>query len=122
MKRSDFIKRSVVLTAIGIPVALITGSCSNNEEVDPNNDPKDCLANGTTSSISANHGHSLTVSKTDVADGSQKTFSIQGSSSHSHEVTITSAQFAALKDNQNSIQVVSTSGNGHTHSVTVTCA
>ena len=122
MKRSDFIKRSIAFMAIGIPATILTGSCSEGESVDPNNDPKDCLANGTTASISSNHGHSITVSKTDVDNGVQKTYSIQGSSSHAHEVTITPSQFSSLKSNQSSIQVVSTSGGGHTHSITVSCA
>ena len=122
MKRSDFIKRSIAVMAIGIPVAALTGSCSENEELDPDNDPKDCLANGTSTSISSNHGHSITVSKADVDDGVQKTYSIQGSSSHPHDVTITSSQFSSLKNNQSSIQVVSTSEGGHTHSITVSCA
>jgi len=122
MKRSDFIKKSIAFMSLGIPITIIAGSCSEDEEVDPNNDPKDCLANGTNASISSNHGHSIAVSKTDVDDGVEKTYSIQGTSSHGHEVTITSTQFATLKNNQTSIQVDSTSGGGHSHSVTVSCA
>jgi len=122
MKRSDFIKRSIAFMAIGIPVAALIGSCSENEELDPNNDPKDCLLNGTSTSISSNHGHSIIVSKSDVDEGVQKTYSIQGSSSHAHNVTISSSQFSSLKNSQSSIQVDSTSGGGHTHSVTVSCA
>lgn len=122
MKRSDFIKKSIAFISLGIPVTILVGSCSDDESPDPDNDPTDCLANGTTANISANHGHSITVSKSDVDVGVQKTYSIQGSSTHAHNVTITAAQFATLKSNQNSIQVVSTSGGGHTHSVTVSCA
>lgn len=122
MKRSDFIKKSIALISLGIPVAILVGSCSDDDSPDPDNDPTDCLANGTNSSISANHGHSITVSKTDVDDGAEKTYSIQGSSNHAHNVTITSTQFATLKNNQSSIQAVSSSGGGHTHSVTVSCA
>ena len=122
MKRSDFIKKSIAFMSLGIPITIFSGSCSESEGVNPDDDPKDCLANGTNASIGSNHGHSLIVSKTDVDDGVQKTYSIQGTSSHAHDVTITSTQFAALKTNQSSLQVVSTSGGGHTHSITVSCA
>ena len=122
MKRSDFIRKSIAIISLGIPVTVLVGSCSDNESVDPDIDPTDCLVNGTNANISTNHGHSITVSKSDVDDGVQKTYSIQGSSSHAHDVTITSTQFATLKNNQSSIQVVSTSGGGHTHSITVSCA
>ena len=61
---------------------------------------KDCLANGTNSSISANHGHVLNVSKTDVQNGAEKSYSIDGSASHDHTVVITANNFDLLKTNQ----------------------
>jgi hypothetical protein len=124
MKRSEFIKQTLVLLVVGVPVSTFTSGCYGGEDPPApaiNSGPKDCLANGTSANISANHGHSLNVSKDDVQDGVQKTYSIEGGAGHDHEVTITSTQFSSLKNNQ-SIQVDSTSGSGHTHSVTVNCA
>ena len=107
---------------VGIPLLSLTSSC-NNDADSPKPTPlnPDCLANGTNTSISDNHGHSLTVSKTDVANGTEKTYAISGSAGHDHNVTITVAEFTTLKNN-NSIQVASTSGSGHNHDVTVSCA
>jgi hypothetical protein len=122
MKRADFIKKSIAFISLGIPVTILAGSCSDDDSTDPDDDPTDCLANGTNANISSNHGHSITVSKSDVEDGVPKTYSIQGSSSHAHQVTISSTQFATLKSNQASIQADSTSGGGHIHSITVSCA
>ena len=125
MKRIDFLKRIAIVATMGLPLVTVITSCSS--EADPNPttppppDPKDCLANGTSSSIGSNHGHSITVSKTDVENGVEKTYAILGSASHSHDVTITAANFSSLK-NATSIQVSSTSGSGHTHSVSVSCA
>jgi hypothetical protein len=76
--------------------------------------------NGTNVVIGANHGHTLVVPKTDVMAGADKTYDIQGTSPHSHTVTITAAQFAALAANM-SVSTVS-SLDGHTHSIMVTCA
>lgn len=125
MKRSDFIKRTVVVATLGLPLLSVINSCSSEAPPVPGNNPPtgstDCLANGTNANISANHGHTLIVSKEDVSSGTEKTYAIQGSASHDHSVTITAANFTSLKNN-NSVQVDSTSGDGHMHAVTVSCA
>lgn len=123
MKRIDFLKRISTFTLIGVPILALTESCSTT--VDPVNLPvpdKNCLENGTNSSIGGNHGHELTVSKGDVNLGAAKTYNIAGSANHDHQVMISEANFASLKNNNTSIQVTSTSGSGHTHSITVSCA
>ena len=124
MKRNRFIKQLTALTIIGLPLLAISNSCSTNDNPTPTPPPpgaKDCLANGTNSSISANHGHVLNVSKTDVQNGAEKSYSIDGSASHDHTVVITASNFDLLKTNQ-SIQVDSSMGGGHSHAVTVSCA
>lgn len=75
----------------------------------------------TTSAISANHGHAVTVSIADVMAGVDKTYDITGVSSHSHAITITAAMFALLKLAGDKTMVTSTIGAGHTHVVTITC-
>ncbi len=80
-----------------------------------------CPNGASASTITANHGHTLTVSAADVASGSTKTYSIKGSSSHDHQVTISSAQFAQLRGGS-TISVTSTNVFGHTHTVDVLCA
>lgn len=79
-----------------------------------------CTENGTTTQISANHGHTLTVSREDVVAGVEKSYNIQGSASHPHSVTLSAADFGQLTNNQ-SITVES-SFDGHSHSVSVQCA
>ena len=82
--------------------------------------PSTCLSVGTTSSISANHGHSLTVSAADVQAGTPRSYDIQGAGTHSHLVSLTASHFAQLAQGQ-SVQVTSTL-TGHTHTVTISCA
>lgn len=122
MDRSTFIKRSFGALLLISAVPSIS-SCSKEEEDTGGTTPtaKSCLDNGTNSSISSNHGHTLIVSKADVLAGSDKTYNIQGTSNHPHTVTITSSQFSTLQSNQ-SITVTSSSDDAHTHSVTVQCA
>lgn len=123
MKRKDFIKTSS-LALLSLPLLAIVNACSNND-VAPNTGmtpgDKNCIDNGTTVNIGSNHGHTLTVSKDDVQSGIEKTYAIQGGSSHGHDVIITASMFNSLKSNTN-IDVSSTSGSGHTHSITVSCA
>ena len=134
MDRKEFIMKTSAGILVGIPVASLIGCSSsdddsvpqNDDNPDPDPDPDpmaNCLQNGTDSTITANHGHSLTVSKEDVAAGTEKTYTLSQASTdqHVHEVTLTAANFTALKGNSD-ITVTSTSSSGHTHSVTVSCA
>jgi len=110
MDRKDFIKRMAGVVFFTIPVMSVL-SCSDSGDDGPStsgNSARDCLKNGTQSSISSNHGHTLQVSKDDVESGIAKQYAIAGSS-------------GKLKSNQQ-IQVGSKTSNGHNHSITVSCA
>lgn len=128
MKRKVFLQKLIGSVIAIIPIYGMVG-CSSSDDgggqsQDPDPDPDaeaNCTANGTNAAIGTNHGHTLTVSKEDVTAGAQKTYSIQGSSEHDHQVTLSEANFNDLKDNK-AITVTSTSGGGHTHSVNVSCA
>jgi len=125
MDRKTFIQKSVGAMLIAFPAYSLLG-CSSSDDSGENQNPDsdanaDCLANGTAVSIGSNHGHSLTVSMADVQSGTEKTYFIQGTSVHDHSVSLTSANFTALKSNTN-ISVTSSNNDGHTHSVQVSCA
>lgn len=127
MDRKSFLAKTAAILFAGVPL-LSLWNCSDNSEddmddmddVDDEETAKSCLDNGTSSSISANHGHEITVSKADVEAGTAKTYDITGSGSHSHSVTVTATHFASLQDNS-SVTIESTSS-GHTHNVTISCA
>lgn len=133
MDRKTFIKNSTLGLLIAVPAYSLL-SCSGSDDSgpaprpdpDPDPDPTpsgNCLQNGTNSTISANHGHSLTVSKDDVAAGTQKTYQLSAANTdgHMHTVVLSSSDFSSLSTNQ-SISKTSTSQGGHTHNVTVSCA
>lgn len=126
MNRKTFIEKSVGAMMVALPAYALIGCSSSDNGEAPNPSPNpssgdNCIANGTNTAISANHEHNLTVSVADVKAGNEKSYSIQGSSGHNHLVTISASQFTSLQDN-NAIVINSTSGDGHTHSVTVSCA
>ncbi len=128
MKRGQFIKQVVVMAVIGILTITLLESCYKEEikeepvpstVVNPTQ-KKDCIVNGTSIIIGPNHGHSLTVSKGDVSDGLEKSYSIQGSSTHLHTVIISSSDFESLKIN-NGIEIESSKSSSHAHLVFVSC-
>jgi len=125
MKRKEFIQKSIGAVLVAVPTYSMV-SCSKDDSAngDPDLDPEqsDCLANGADAkSISSNHGHTLVVSKADIDAGADKAYSIQGTSGHDHEIIITAANFADLKNKQ-SLVVESTTGASHRHDVTISCA
>lgn len=132
MDRKAFIRTASAGALLSIPVVSLIGCSSSDDGASPGPNPNpnpnpnpqaNCLENGTNNSISANHGHTLNVSKEDVNAALEKTYTLSAAStdSHVHEVTITADQFNTLKGN-NQISVTSTSDVGHSHTVTVVCA
>ncbi|MBZ9731361.1 hypothetical protein LB467_16855 [Salegentibacter sp. JZCK2] len=128
MDRKTFIRKTSVGILIGIPtMTLLSCSSSDNDsspspgtDDDQGSSDPNCLENGTDTSISANHGHSLSVSKDDVAAATEKSYTLSEGNGHTHEVTISKSQFETLQGNTQ-ITATSTSDSGHTHNVTVSC-
>lgn len=116
----DLTRKEFLVLLLGSAAAACGGSST-----DINTASGNCLANGTNIQIAQNTGHVLVVSKDDVNAGVDKTYLMTGDPSHTHQVTLTAADFARLKQNMGAIET-STVGDGgrgaHTHQVTVTCA
>lgn len=122
MKRIEFIKKTALLATFSLPVFTLISSCSEEAAPEPPLvDPTDCAANGTKTAITANHGHTLFVSASDVQSGVEKTYLIQGGATHPHSLTISATMFTELIKNK-SLDVASSNDSGHSHSITVSCA
>jgi hypothetical protein len=104
--------------------AVAVAACGGDEKTpDASMQARNCTTNGTNAAIAGNHGHTITVTASEVAAGVDKTYDITGDGGHTHMVTVTAANFATLQSNANgSVMVTSTSGAAHTHEVTITCA
>jgi hypothetical protein len=70
--------------------------------------------------IVSNHGHSLTIPTADLDSTTDKTYDIQGQSTHNHTVTLTPAQLAQIKAGT-AVTLDSSLGASHTHAVTLNC-
>lgn len=71
--------------------------------------------------IAQNHGHVLTIKKDELAAKENKTFNIQGTGDHPHDVTVSADQLARLRNGER-VEVTSSNTNGHTHKMTLECA
>lgn len=122
MKRKTFIKRTLYGIIGGVSGVLLFQQCSESDDAPPASTTPNCLENGAKhSSISLNHGHTLTISKEDVMNGVAKSYIITGTASHAHEVALSEDHFAKLKNNE-IITIESTMNSSHTHQMTVKCA
>ncbi len=117
MTRKEFFRASLAVAGGALGLSAGAGCGGGGGEESGGN----CVDNGTSSTISANHGHTLTVSAADVAAGETKTYDIAGGAGHSHTVTISADRFASLAGGR-TINVTSDNSNAHTHGVTVSCA
>jgi hypothetical protein len=130
LTRKEFLN-SMFGVAVGAAGAALLVACSSDDggSADAGNTARNCTTNGTSVNIGTNHpapgAHALVVPKEDVVAAAQKTYSIQGASTHTHNITVSAAQFLQLKtDGTASAMMTSTgaAGDGHTHVVTITCA
>ncbi|MEE8408278.1 MAG: hypothetical protein V3T05_01610 [Myxococcota bacterium] len=119
MTRRGFLRRSLAVSGTGVALGLLTARCGGDD--DGSQSGGNCSGNGTTVAIGLNHGHALVVTKGDVSAGVDKTYDIQATATHAHDVTITAADFAKLAGNEG-IEVTSTSTPGHSHTIVVNCA
>jgi hypothetical protein len=71
-------------------------------------------------SIANNHGHSILIATADLDSATDRSYNIQGTSTHAHTVVLTVAQLRSLKAGQ-SVVVTSSTDASHSHSVSL-CA
>ena len=101
-------KQTVTVRSGGVThTHVVTISCALSEPCGP------------IATISANHGHAVTVPEADIRAGVQKQYSIQGTSAHRHFITVTATMFAMLREGT-PVSVIS-GGVTHRHTVTIAC-
>jgi hypothetical protein len=93
--------------------ATITISCGGSDSMPttPTN-PGDEVG-----SISANHGHIAIVEAVRLTSPTAISVDIRGNATHPHLIELTSSQLAMISDNGR-VSVVSTTDEGHNHTVT----
>jgi len=115
------IQRKVFLKYLaGGGIALVLAGCGGGS------DHEDGGASGGSGSscdgfgISGNHGHALRIPEADLDAMSDRQYSIQGSASHDHTVTLSAAQLAMLKAG-GEVMVTSSVTLDHSHDISGGC-
>lgn len=81
--------------------------------------PPPPATNCTGLTFSANHGHILVIPAADMTSTVTKTYSVQGTSDHNHQVTLSPGQIAQLR--AGGMISVSTTFDGHMHTMSGGC-
>jgi hypothetical protein len=121
LTRKQFLS-SMLGIAAGATLFAACGGDDGGGNTNPDARPAgNCSTGGTAVAIGSNHGHTMTVTAAEVTAGVDKTYDIKGSSDHTHSVTVSAALFTMLKANT-AVNTTSTNGDGHTHTIGITCA
>jgi hypothetical protein len=107
----------LVATATGAALTVCGGGGGTDTVDAP---PPSCADNGARSIIPYNHGHILEIPAADIAAGQQRSYDITGGADHSHTVAVTAAEMATLATNAG-VQVMSSVGGGHSHTIDLRC-
>jgi hypothetical protein len=102
-------------------VITIADACGGKDDTPTNPSPAPTDITGT---ISANHGHTATVTAAQITATNAIVLDIQGNAVHHHTLSLSQADLQTLKNRQpvsrDSSSDVSSSGNLHLHTVTFT--
>lgn len=113
--RRQFLYTTLHLSA----AALALSACDDESSGYPPNGSSDAGADTTlVTTISANHGHVLTVPLADLRAGVEKSYDIAGTAGHNHTVTLSAADFALIST-EGTLTKSTTVASGHSHTVTV---
>src|SRR5262245_48554088 len=97
--------------------AMDAGAKDSSSPMDSGKNAAAC-AGEISADISANHGHELKIPLADIMAGKEKCYNAQGASNHAHYITVTAADFTALKDGK---VVTKVSCSGTQHEYTLSC-
>lgn len=129
MQWSRYIVGLVFALGLGFGLSAWAAGCDDGDDGD-GGEGSTCLSEGVLVAIVDNHNvlggdHELTVSATDVVAGVDKTYDIRGDNTgHTHTVTVSAEDFAALAVGT-SVTLISSNngsaGQSHTHEIRLSC-
>ncbi|MFY0651799.1 MAG: hypothetical protein JXQ96_07180 [Cyclobacteriaceae bacterium] len=108
--------RILKLTLVFLSASIVICCSGSDDPVDDTPDTQgNCLANGADATAFKTGNHITHIPKEDIEAGVQKDYVLLGEPDHTHNFSISAAQFEKLKSNQ----IITIRNVGHT--VTVTC-
>ena len=116
-RRRDFTLKSALLILSSVPITIAAcGDSGSPSSPTPTPTPTPSTGN-VQGVVSANHGHTATITSAQLTAANALSLDITGSANHPHTVALTAAEVGQIAQNMN-VQKTSTSNTGHTHAVT----
>ena len=117
--RREFTLEAALALLAGCVITISDVACGGSKNANPANpSPATADINGT---VSANHGHMVTVTAAQITATNAVTLTLVGNASHNHTVSLSQADLLSLKNRQ-AVSRDSSNDNSHMHSVTFTPA
>jgi hypothetical protein len=115
LTRREFTADAILALLMGC-VITVSSACGGDDS--PTNPPGP--SNDVDGAISANHGHTATVTNAQIVAGAAiMGLDIRGTATHPHTISISQAEMQSLANRQ-PVTVTSTNDSGHDHTVTFT--
>jgi hypothetical protein len=106
-----------VLSGVAITISGCGGSSSPAAPSNPTPAPTPAASGDKEGAISSNHGHVAKITAAQLTAGNGFALDIQGTSTHTHTVTLSNADIQAIAGNQQ-VARLSSNDSGHDHTVT----
>jgi hypothetical protein len=117
--RREFTLEAALALLAGCVITISDVACGGSKNTNPTNpSPTPTDINGT---VSANHGHTVTVTAAQITATNAIVLDIRGMATHNHTVSLSQADLLMLKNRQ-SVSRDSSNDNSHIHTVTFTPA
>jgi len=118
LDRREFTLAAILAMLSGVTITISGcggGSSSPTTSTPPTTQPP--AAGDKVATISANHGHTATITAAQLTAGGDLTVQLTEGSGHTHSVGLTGAEIVQIRDNQR-VSKESSSNSGHSHTVT----
>jgi hypothetical protein len=121
LSRKAFLRMVVGVVAAGAALEACGSDAADSTAAADSTSTASTCRNGAKDGGIDDPKHHLVVPAADIITGRSKTYSIQGTETHDHKITLEAADFAKLASHAR-VFVTSTRDVGHTHTFFVVCA
>jgi len=116
LERREFVLGSLLAMLSGVSITI--SGCGGDDSPTSNPTPTPTPTTGDKmGTISANHGHTATITGAQLTAGGDLTVELTVGSGHTHSVSLTGAEVVSIRNNTR-VSKESTSSQAHTHTVT----
>ena len=114
MTRREFTVEAVMALLAGVTITV--SGCGGGSSNSPTS-PTPAASADVAGTVSANHGHTATITSMQVSTAGAVTLNIQGTATHPHTIALTADEVRQIGSR---VQITKTSSSdaGHTHTVT----